>query len=169
MKHKFLTILLFLVLIFIPFEIGNSYQHMDNVNEGISTFFLTNLDAGENIEVNVTHIGSGNFTLFLFDQRPIYTYVKVDKSLDHEIFSVAINYSLIDNPYINYTVTEKKIYYIQLILLNNGPDTFFLDCNRDLNRYYIPSIPGYQLPLLLSSIISITGLILIIYRKNVKK
>jgi len=168
MKIRFISLGLLLFLALIPVKIGIAYEHVDNVNEGISTFFLTNLEAGENIEVNVTHTGSGNFTLFLFDQRPMYSYVKIDKSLDYGIFSLAINYSLADNPYINYTVSEPKVYYLQVILLDNGPDTFFLDCNRDLTRYYIPTIPGYQIPLLLSSIISITGLTLIIYRKKVK-
>lgn len=169
MKIRFISVGLLLFLVIIPVKFGVAYQHIDNINEGISTFFLTSLEAGENIEVNVTHNGSGNFTLFLFDQRPIYSYVKIDKTLDYDIFNLAINYSLADNPYINFTVSEPKIYYIQVILLESGPDTFFLDCNRDLTRYYIPTIPGYQIPLLFSLIIGIMGLMLIIYRKKVKK
>jgi len=169
MKIRFILIGLLLFLASVPVESVIAYQHVDNVNEGISTFFLTNLEAGENIEVNVTHTGTGNFTLFLFDQRPIYSYVKIDKTLDPDIFTLAINFSLADNPYINYTVSEPKIYYIQVILLDSGPDTFFLDSNRELTRYYIPIIPGYQTSLLLSSIISVTALILISYRKKIQK
>ncbi|MEJ2294434.1 MAG: hypothetical protein P8Y23_06650 [Candidatus Lokiarchaeota archaeon] len=146
-----------------------AYQHVDNVNEGISTFFLTSLDEGENIEVNVTHMESGNFTLFLFDQRPISSYVNIDKSLNNEIFTVAINYSLDNNPYINYTVTESKIYYIQIILLESGPDTFFLECNRELSRYYIPSIPGYLNYLIISLILAVSGLLIVIYRRKIVK
>ena len=169
MKIRFILVGLLLFLALIPVELGIAYQHVDNVNEGISSFFLTSLEAGENIEVNVTHTGSGNFTIFLFDQRPIYSYVKIDKTLDHDIFTVTINYSLADNPYINYTVSETKIYYIQVILLDSGPDTFFLDSNHDLTRYYIPTIPGYHASLLIYSIITITALILINYQKKIKK
>jgi len=169
MKIRFILVGLLLFLALIPVESAIAYQHVDNVNEGISTFFLTSLEAGENIEVNLTHTGTGNFTLFLFDQRPIYSYVKIDKTLDNDIFTLAINFSLAENPYINYTVSEPKIYYIQVILLDSGPDTFFLDSNHDLARYYIPTIPGYQTTLLLSSIISITALILINYRKKLRK
>jgi hypothetical protein len=169
MKYTLITIGLLLVLSFIPMEVDIGYQHIDNVNEGISTFFLTSLDSGENIEVNITHTGSGNFTLFLFNERPIYSYVKIDKSLDKEIFTVAINYSLDDNPYINYTVAETKLYYIQIILLDSGPDTFFLYCNRDLSRYYIPTIPGYQISIITVSIISALALLLIFYRNKMKR
>ena len=169
MKIRFISVGILLFFVIFPVKIGFAYQHVDNINEGISTFFLTSLEAAENIEVNVTHTGSGNFTLFLFDQRPIYSYVKVDKTLDQDIFNLAINFSLADNPYINYNVSEAKIYYIQVILLDNGPDTFFLDCNHDLTRYYIPAIPGYDIPLLISLIICITGLMFIIFQKKVKK
>jgi branched-subunit amino acid ABC-type transport system permease component len=159
MKYTLITIGLLLVLSFIPMEVDIGYQHIDNVNEGISTFFLTSLDSGENIEVNITHTGSGNFTLFLFNERPIYSYVKIDKSLDKEIFTVAINY----------TVAETKLYYIQIILLDSGPDTFFLYCNRDLSRYYIPTIPGYQISIITVSIISALALLLIFYRNKMKR
>lgn len=168
MKYRFISIVVLLVFIFIPVEIGIAYQHVDNINEGISSFFLTSLNDGENIELNLTHTGSGNFTLFLFDQRPINSFVKIDKTLDNEIFSIAINYSLDDNPYINYTAVEDKIYYIQVILLDNGPDTFFLYCNHELTRYYIPIIPGYQISLVVSSIIIASALIFLIYRRKIK-
>ena len=170
MKYKFISIGILLLLgLIIPIKVSMAYQHVDNVNEGISTFFLTSLDAGENIEVNVTHTGSGNFTLFLFDQRPIYSYVNLDKTLDKEIFAVAINYSLVNNPYINYTVTESKIYYIQIILLESGPDTFFLECNRELSRYYIPSIPGYPNYLKIALIFVMSGLLIFLYRRKILK
>lgn len=168
MKYRFISIVVLLVFIFIPVEIGIAYQHVDNINEGISSFFLTSLNDGENIELNLTHTGSGNFTLFLFDQRPINSFVKIDKTLDNEIFSIAINYSLDDNPYINHTAVENKIYYIQVILLDNGPDTFFLYCNHELTRYYIPIIPGYQISLVVSSIIIASALIFLIYRRKIK-
>lgn len=169
MKYRFISIVILLVFIFFPVEIGIAYQHVDNINEGISTFFLTSLNDGENIELNLTHTENGNFTLFLFDQRPINSYVKIDKTLDNEIFSLSINYSLDDNPYINYTVLETKIYYIQIILLDNGPDTFFLYCNHELTRYYIPIIPGYQISLVISSIIIAITLIFLKYQKRSKK
>ncbi|TFF89248.1 MAG: hypothetical protein EU548_07770 [Promethearchaeota archaeon] len=169
MKFRFISIGLLLILAFFPVKFSLAYQYVDNVNEGISTFFLTSLQEGENLEVEITHTGSGNFTLFLFDQRPIYSHLNVDKSLDSDIFTMAINFSLVDNPYINYSVLETDIYYIQVILLDNGPDTFFLESNHELTRYYIPAVPGYQLPLIIFSLIAIIVLLTMIYRKRVKR
>jgi hypothetical protein len=146
------------------------FEHIDNINDGISVYFLVYLESGENIEINVTHNGNGNFTLFLYDRRPTESFIKIDKSLNPNIFNVAINYSIDDNPYINYTISESKIYYIELILIENGPDTFFFYCNNDeLTRYYLPIIPGYQIGFLILTLILTTSLIILFKKKFVKK
>ena len=124
----------------------------------------------ENIVINVTHIGDGNFNLFLYDKRPTESFINIDNSLNPDIFDVAINYSLEDNPYINYTASESKIYYIELILIENGPDTFFFYCNNDeLTRYYLPIIPGYQISSIILTLILTSSLIILIKKKTMKK
>jgi hypothetical protein len=146
------------------------FDHIDNINDGISVYFLVSLEADENIIINVTHTGEGNFTLFLYDTRPTESFLNLDNSLNPDIFDVAITYSVDDNPYINYTVTEEKIYYIELILLENGPDTFFFYCNNDeLTRYYLPIIPGFQIDLLVLTLILTSSLIMLFKKKFIKK
>jgi len=160
MKRKFLAFTVFTLFILIPPVNVSGFEHIDNVNDGISVYFLTHLDTNQTIEINVTHTEDGNFALFLFDKRPTEYFINLDKSLDPRIFDVAINYSIDDNPYINYTATEPKIYYIQLILIENGPDTFYLQCNSDLTRYYLPIISGYNINFLIISLVLVLGIIL---------
>ena len=169
MKRKYLAITLLTLMTLIPTVSVFGFEHIDNINDGISVYFLVHLEAGENIEINVTHNDDGNFTLFLYDSRPTESFINIDKSLNPNIFDVAINYSLEDNPYINYTVSESKIYYIELILIENGPDTFFFYCNNDeLTRYYLPIIPGFQVELLIFSSFLTVGLVLILYKRRIR-
>ena len=169
MKRKYLAITLLTLMTLIPTVSVFGFEHIDNINDGISVYFLVHLEPGENIEINVTHNGDGNFTLFLYDSRPTESFINIDKSLNPSIFDVAINYSLDDNPYINYTVSESKIYYIELILIENGPDTFFFYCNNDeLTRYYLPIIPGFQVELLIFSSFLTVGLVLILYKRRIR-
>jgi len=163
MKRKFLAFTVFALFILVPTANVSGFEHIDNINDGISVYFLAHLNTSQTIEINITHTGEGNFALFLFDTRPTESFINLDKSLNPRIFDVAINYSLEDNPYIYYTSLASKIYYIQLILIENGPDTFFLDCNLDsLTRYYIPIIAGYNLSFLIISLILV--FVIILYR-----
>ena len=169
MNYK--KIILFCSLFFLVVPIINvkAFTYTDYINNGNYAFFLFDLGAGNNTEISVTHNDNGNFTLFLFDKRPIEAYVLGDKTLDNRIFSNIINYSLTDSPYINFTASQTKIYYIEVILVGGGPDTYNLTCTEDLTRYYLPIIPGFQTELLLFSSILSVGLILILYKKKIKK
>jgi len=151
MKRKYLTVSILALMALIPIASILGFEHIDNINDGISVFFLLDLEEGENLEINVTHTGDGNFTLFLFDSRPTESYVNDDK----------INYT--------HTASESKIYYIELILVENGPDTFFLRVNKDdLTRYYLPIVPGFQIELLILSSFLTVGLVLILYKRRIK-
>jgi len=169
MKRKYLTVPILALMALIPMVSILGFEYIDNINDGISVYFLVDLEMGENIELNVTHNGDGNFTLFLFGSRPTQTYVNDDKTLNSNIFQVALNYSIEDNPYINYTVSQTKIYYIELILIDNGPDTFFLTSNIDeLTRYYLPIVPGFQVELLIITSFLTIGLVLILYKRRMR-
>ena len=162
MKRKYLAITLLTLITLIPTVSVFGFEHIDNINDGISVYFLVHLEPGENIEINVTHNDNGNFTLFLYDTRPTESFLNLDNSLKPDIFDVAINYSIEDNPYINYTVLASKIYYIELILIENGPDTFFFYCNNDeLTRYYLPIIHGYEIGFLILTLIPTSSLIIL--------
>ncbi|NHJ23222.1 MAG: hypothetical protein EAX89_01510 [Candidatus Lokiarchaeota archaeon] len=166
MKQKLLTLSLFSLLFLIPLSNALAFDHIDNINDGISVFFLTHLDNSDYFEVNITHLGEGNFTLFLFDSRPTESFVKAEKTLDSRIYEYAINYSIDDNPYLFHNISESGIYYIQLILVNNGPDTFFLYSNKELTRYYLPLIPGYSVGLTIV-VLLLSSTFIITYRKRI--
>ncbi|MFX0105753.1 MAG: hypothetical protein ACFE75_09700 [Candidatus Hodarchaeota archaeon] len=168
MNYKKIFILISLLFLLFPINNAIAFTYIDNIKNGNYVFFLIDLEAGNNLELSITHDGSGNFTLFLFNSRPIESYVKDDKTLNHLIFGniALVEYSLEDNPYINYSAPEAKIYYIEIILDSNGPDTFTLNANKDLTRYYLPIIPGFQLEILIAIIVFSIGLILIFYKKK---
>ena len=168
MKAKKLTGLAVISLLIFCIPKVNAFEYIDNIENGISVYFLVSLDVGENLEVNITHSGTGNFTLFLFDFRPYTSYVNLENKLTNEIYDVATNYSLSDNPYINYTTSESHIYYIQILLIKNGPDTFFLYCNHELTRYYLPTIPSYNIYLVIITFALMVPLILILINKKLK-
>ncbi len=169
MNYKKLFLLGSIFLLIFPITNAMAFTHVDNVKNGNYVFFLVDLDVDENIELNVTHVGSGNFTLFLFNKRPTNSYVKDDNTLSVKIFDASIAYNLDDNPYINYTATVEKIYYVEIILISGGPDTFTLTSTKDLTRYYLPQIPGYQLPIIIFSLIFVLGLIIILYKRKMKR
>lgn len=169
MNYKKLFLLGSIFLLMFPITHAIAFTHIDNVKNGYYVFFLVDLEVDENIELNVTHVESGNFTLFLFNKRPTQSYVKSDNTLSDKIFNASVAYSLDDNPYINYTAPLEKIYYIEIILISGGPDTFTLTSTKDLTRYYIPQIPGYQLTTFIFSLILTLGLITLLYKRKTKR
>jgi hypothetical protein len=163
----------------IPINNAMAFSYIDNMKNGNYIFFLTDLDTDVNIELNVTHTGSGDFNLFLFNTRPLQSYVNDDNSLNVNILSDSITYSLDDNPYLNFTASEEKIYYIEIILVSDGPDTFYLTStisynngtviDKDLIQYYLPIIPSFPIEYLVTSIIIAIGSIIVIYKKKIGK
>jgi hypothetical protein len=148
-----------------------AFIHLDYIKDGNYAFFLFDLQTGNNTEISVSHDDSGNFTLFLFNKRPVKSYVKADKSLDENIFSnpSLVDFSLDDNPYINYTSPDTKIYYVEIILVSGGPDTYNLTILPDgytVTRYYLPIIHGFSLEVILISIAVALGALFIISKKR---
>lgn len=171
MDYKKISGSILLVLLLIPMTNALAFTYIDNIKDGDYTLFLIDLQIDDNLELNVTHTGTGNFTLFLFNIRPEQTYVNNDGTLNLMIFNnpPSVAYSLDDNPYINYTATEPKIYYIEVILVSSGPDTFTLTSNKDLTRYYLPIIAGFPLEFLLISLSFALAFVIILYQKKLKK
>jgi hypothetical protein len=166
MNYKRLILFCSLFLLLLPLSNAKAFTYVDYINDGNYAFFLFDLEDSETTEINVTRVGTGNFTLFLFNTRPTISYVNDDKTLDNRIFSHSLVYSLADNPYINFTATETRIYYIEVILVGGGPDTFFLTCSHDLTRYYLPIIPGFKLEIILISIILSLGIIFVFTKRR---
>ena len=171
MNYKKIVLFCSLFLLVLPITNVKSFTHIDYIKDGNYAFFLFDLGEGNSTEISVTHDANGNFTLFLFDKRPTESYVKSDKTLDHKIFSHINknNYSLSDNPYLNFTAPQTKIYYIEVILVGNGPDSYTLTSNEDLTRYYLPIIPGFRLEYIMFSIILTLSVIFILSKKKVMR
>jgi hypothetical protein len=168
-KKIFIPLLLFSLLI--PITQTIAFTHIDNLKNGNYVFFLTELNVNQSLELTLNHEGSGNFTLFLFNRRPVDSKVNDDNTLKPDIFynPPTVAYSLEEIPYIYYTASEEKIYYIEIILISGGPDTFTLTVNEDLTRYYLPLIPGFQSELVLLSLTFAIGLIIFLFKKKMKK
>jgi len=181
MNNKKISLSIFLFLLLVPISSATAFTYIDNIKDGNYIFFLIDIETGNHLELNLTHEGTGNFTLFLFNSRPTDSNVNEDKSLKSRIFNTppTVAYNLDDNPYINYTATIAKIYYIEIILVSGGPDTFTLTSTRyhanntlndkDLTRYYLPIIPGFRLEYLLISLTSMVGVIFILSKKKMSK
>lgn len=171
MNYKKFTVLFSVFLLVIPIMGVKAFVHLDYIKDGNYAFFLFDLQAGNNTQITVNHEDSGNFTLFLFNKRPIQSYVKADKSLNINIFSKPslVNYSIDDTPFINYTAPETKIYYIEVILVKGGPDSYNLTVLPEgytVTRYYLPIINSYRLEIVLPSIVLTIGVLFIISKKN---
>ncbi|MFX1376412.1 MAG: hypothetical protein ACFFA0_11405 [Promethearchaeota archaeon] len=171
MNYKKIITFSFLIFLSIPIMNVKAFFYVDYIKDGNYAFFLFDLYVDNNTQISVNHEDNGNFTLFLFNKRPHQSYVNADKTLNNKIFSnpSLIEFSLDDNPYINYTATETKIYYIEIILLGGGPDTYNLTILPDeytVTRYYLPIIPGFRIEFLLISVLSAIGITFLLIRKK---
>ncbi|MBY8981728.1 MAG: hypothetical protein KGD57_02180 [Candidatus Lokiarchaeota archaeon] len=176
MKYKKITFLILLSSFLLPMynvygQPNFIYNDIHELDDGETLFYLVDLNITENIQVVLNRLNYGNYSIFLFDSRPINTYIKSDNQLDSRIYSIDsyINHSIGINPYINHTATETKIYYIQIILLNNGSDTFILESTKQLSRYYIPLIPGFPLETTIGFTLIALIFVSLIYKKKNKK
>ncbi|MFX0024669.1 MAG: hypothetical protein ACFE9S_20345, partial [Candidatus Hermodarchaeota archaeon] len=86
MNYKKISLSILLLFLVIPINNAMAFSYIDNMKNGNYIFFLTDLDVDVNIELNVTHAGSGNFTLFIFNTRPLQAYINDDNSLNDNIF-----------------------------------------------------------------------------------
>jgi len=170
MEYK--KIILSGLILLILFPIANTlakddpYYFKDKVTNTTSLFFLTDLQKEENIELSLTHEKDGEFELFLFDERPTKTYVDIDKNIEEEIYDIAVAYDSGDEPEIDYIAEKEKIFYIQVVLLDGGPDFLTLECNKVLTRYYLPKVPGFPLEILIVSMLFSLGIIVFIGKRK---
>ena len=170
-KKLSLATLVFLFLFPMTFSVSINYDYefYDKANPGVPFFFLVALDKGEDIQLKVEREEWGNFSLFLFDKRPEKSYITLDRELEDEIFDDVAAYDTYKEPYINFTADKEQVYYIELVLLRKGPDFFTLKSTEPLSRYYLPQVPGYQVELLLLSVILSIGVVLIILKRRITK
>lgn len=160
---KYRKFLLIILLGFILFPVINvsAYEYKEKIKNSFTVYYLVDLNEGDELNLELTPYENGNFTLFLFNERIIKSHIFPNGSVNPEIYEKAMIYDLSENPSISYTAEEFQIYYIQIILMENGPDIFILNSNHELSRYYLPQIPGIPLEILLMSSIILSGLLII--------
>ena len=163
-------VVLFTCPIYMGYGRAETFYHQDRINEGISAFFLIDLEKNDDLKVELEPDSEGNFTLFLSDERPQQTYVRTDQTFDDEIFEKAEVYDLSKTPELNYTAKEEKIFYIQIVLIENGPDYYSLEANKELVRYYLPQVPGYPIEfILISSLLIIGAIVYLVHTKMIRR
>ena len=193
MRRKFQGKLLFLLLVFglvlMNFSVpitpvsaeDNIYEDQYQLQQGATRFYVVNLTLDANWIINCTAYYKGVFHIYLFDERPTDNHVLRDGSLDASITDQAVAYNetpslifssgLNDTVYsvtLNYTAPSYKLYYLEIIVVENGPDTFRLESNYELQAYYIPFIPGYNVEIFASCAVFIVFLIYFKIRKRKK-
>ena len=172
MNLKKLTLFALFVSLMLPILVVGAqedlFTYQDRINTSNSVFFMNSMEEGDYIQVSLSAGGEGIFGVFLFHERPMETYVNFDRSIDPQIYDKAIAYEIGSVNFIEYTANASKIYYLQIILIEKGPDFYFIQCNRELSRYYLPLIPGYPLEILVFSSIFAIGMAYIMVKRRAK-
>ena len=162
MKYKKIILLgiLLLPLISITSVKADVIMPPESLETGNTAFYLCAVNTSQTLELNLTHDGIGNFTMYLLYNRPLNTNME-----EHYILRQALN----DEPSIIYTAPEDKIYYLQVNLVSGGPDIYTISSSHQLIRYYLPQIPGFPLEFIFISLISGFGLVYFAYKRKVKE
>ena len=191
MRRKFQGKLLFILLVFglvlmnfnvpiIPVNAeDNVYEDQYQLEQGGGRFYVVNLTSSADLQINCTAYYKGVFYAYMYDERPIDSHLLRDGSIDALITDQAVAYnetpSLIYSPIINdtvstvslnYTAPSTRLYYLEIIVVENGPDTLKLESNYELQAYYIPFIPGYNLEIFASCAVFMVFLIYFKIRKR---
>jgi len=132
-----------------------------------SRFYICHLEASESITLDLKCAFKGEFDIFIFTNRPTETYV-TPGGYDPQIFtnSLTENISLGKYSHLEYTSPSADIIYIQIVLIDNGTDTYYLNSTKVLELYFIPFIPGFS-PIILSISVFIT--VVVLYKVHIKK
>jgi len=141
----------------------NIYEDSYQLQQGAARFYVVNLTSDANLFINCTAIYKGVFYIYIFDERPEDSHFLRDGSLDVSMTDKAVAYnetpSLIYSESLNdtvsfvslnYTASSYQLYYLEIVIIENGPDTFRLESSYAMQAYYIPFIPGYNLEILAS-------------------
>ncbi|TFG18598.1 MAG: hypothetical protein EU530_08770 [Promethearchaeota archaeon] len=171
-----------LVLLFSAFAVVNASEDPEFTDSfPLQTFdfrmYVVSLKLGDTLIVNVTSVADGDFDLFLFSTRPTEAYVSRD-GYNSEIYNPSWNLAY-DNstgtPFssINFTADNpdypNELYYLQVVLIDRGPDSYFLQANHKLDLYFIPFIPGYPIFTIVGFSFLTIGMIFFQIRKSMIK
>ena len=150
--------------------------------ENISTrYYIASLKANETWSINCTGLFTGRFYLYLFQERPRSSHMLDNGSIDPEILNAAVVYNItpamvfsdvlndtVCSTTLEFTASTTTVYYLQIILVEGGPDTFILSSSIAFQAYYIPFIAGYPGDLLFGIAIISSGLLFRLIKKKSK-
>ncbi len=179
-KKKKMAIILFLSLGFnlinnfalVTGESANNDYDPDQffLQQGMNRIYLTNLEVNDTWIVTCTSKFEGKFNLYLYDQRPtLEDYLNEhtnypalgspliaynETSIKIYSYDIDANVNFIS---VNYTVSTSKLYYVEIKLVEGGPDSFIFSStvngeSNAIQAYFIPYIAGFQIEFLFISI-----------------
>ena len=149
-----------------------SFIEPQEIDRGAPLFFLFTLNDSESIDIQIESQESCNYSVLLFNSRPDRAHVNPDGSLDTSVLSSSslLTYNSSVGARLNFTapaLSEPKMFYLEIILLNASSDVFYLYSTKSLSRYYIPQIPGFPIELTVGIIVGSIVLLLYLKRKKI--
>jgi hypothetical protein len=180
-RSKFILVIVsLLVLLVSSFVAVHATEGSDNYTDSfpLQTYdfrmYVVTLNLNDTLIVNVTSVADGDFDLFLFSTRPKQSFVSRE-GYDSEIYNPNITLAF-DNstgvPFssINFTANNSDypvaLYFVQVVLIDRGPDSYILKANHAMEIYFIPFIPGYQIFIIAGTSFLTVGVIFFLKRKN---
>jgi hypothetical protein len=138
--------------------------------------YVVSLELNDTLIVNITSVADGDFDLFLFSDRPKEAHISRD-GYDSEIINPStLAYDMTQGgsfSSINFTAENPDypdaLYYLQVVLINNGPDSYVLEANHPMEIYFIPFIPGYPLYVIVAVSVLTIGIIFLNKRHRLIK
>ncbi len=176
----FCSVLVLFTSTFLPVlatEDGDYYTDTFPLQTYDFRMYVVSLELGDNLVVNVTSVADGDFDLFLFSTRPKEAYVSRD-GYDLEIFNPewTLQYDVTPDSSvssINFTANDPDypiaLYFIQVVLIDRGPDSYILEANHSMYLYFIPFIPGYPIFIIAAVSVLTVGVIFFTKRKSIIK
>lgn len=154
-----------IAFLLLPATLARADAQPENLYTGSSAFYVFSLEANSTVQISLNHSGNGDFKLYLLIAAPTSEQINENSS------AIIGDYSF-DRLQVVYTTNYTRMFFVQVKLVSNGPDVFWLTSTRDgdtleLTRYYLPQIPGFPIEILiLTSFGSIGVLYLLKKRKN---
>ena len=157
---------------------GDNYTDSFPLQTFDSRMYVVSLEIWENFTVNVTAVADGEFDLFLFSTRPKENLVSRE-GYDPEIFNnvtgTTLEYDNSTGPFAEITYTPSNpnyttaLYYVQVVLIDRGPDSYLLEATHEMQLYFIPFIPGYSIWIIAGVSVITFGLIFLKIKKRMIK
>ena len=156
------------------------HREQFRLEQASTRFYVTTVDFNTTIYINCTSVYEGVFYLYLFNFRPTETILHENNSINENLVAGAVAYNstpvdvfsaglnaTVKSLTISYNATKTAMYYLEIVLLENGPDTFVMESTREFQPYFIPFIPGYPLEMFIGG--STLGIILVLRKTKRSK